>query len=289
MAYVSGTSPIDSVDQTADIMGELLPKKRTKSPAGAAAAASRVERRGHMRETMRRKLIRLSRLYASTLLRHLKQPQPGSLDLARGLGRQALRLGFEMLDLARIHAAALASPEISRCRYGSLRRAEAFFTEALSPIEETHRAALITNARLTRVNTTLDRRTQALAVSNRSLTQSVARCKTAEQTLRKNGAQAKQMLQESVRMQRHLRHLTRRALASQEDKRKKVSRDLQDEIAQTLLGINVRLLTLKKAAGHNDSGLQKEIASTQRLVAQSVRTINLFARELEIHQRPARA
>ena len=68
-----------------------------------------------------------------------------------------------------------------------------------------------------------------------------------------------------------------------EDKRKKISHDLQDEIAQTLLGINVRLLTLKKEAGLNAEGLQKEIASTRRLVDKSVAGIKRFAREYRKH------
>ena len=65
----------------------------------------------------------------------------------------------------------------------------------------------------------------------------------------------------------------------QETKRKKISHDLQDEIAQTLLGINVRLLTLKKEALVNAEGFKKAIATTQWLVDKSVRSIRRFARE----------
>ena len=42
--------------------------------------------------------------------------------------------------------------------------------------------------------------------------------------------------------------LRRDAVAAQEDDRKMISHELQNEIAQTLLGINVRLLTLQKEA-----------------------------------------
>ena len=89
-------------------------------------------------------------------------------------------------------------------------------------------------------------------------------------------------MKESRRLQKHLQRLTHQILSAQEDKRKKISRELQDEIAQTLLGINVRLLTLKKAAAANAEGLKKEIASTQRLVDKSVKTIKRFAREFGI-------
>ena len=64
---------------------------------------------------------------------------------------------------------------------------------------------------------------------------------------------------------------------------KKISHELQDEIAQTLLGINVRLLSLKRGAGSNTKSLKDEIASAQRLVAKSARSVRRFARELGEH------
>jgi signal transduction histidine kinase len=60
--------------------------------------------------------------------------------------------------------------------------------------------------------------------------------------------------------------------------RYQISRALQDEIAQTLLGINVRLLSLKKEATLNTAGLQKEIASTQRLVVHLAESVRRVAR-----------
>ena len=68
-------------------------------------------------------------------------------------------------------------------------------------------------------------------------------------------------------------------LVEHEDERKIISRELQDEIAQTLLGINVRLLSLQQEARSNSRGLKKGIASTQRLVAKSVRSVGRAARE----------
>ena len=62
-----------------------------------------------------------------------------------------------------------------------------------------------------------------------------------------------------MRLQEHLRHLTHQILAAQEDERKKISRELHDEIAQTLLGINVRLLTLKKGAAANTEASKKRL------------------------------
>jgi len=120
--------------------------------------------------------------------------------------------------------------------------------------------------RLSRLNQTLGRRTVDLAASQRSLKQDVVQRKTVEQALKKSGEHSRKLLKESLDLQKHLRRLTHQILSAQEDKRKKISRDLHDEIAQTLLGINVRLLTLKKEAAVDTDGLKKEIVSTQRLV-----------------------
>jgi len=76
-----------------------------------------------------------------------------------------------------------------------------------------------------------------------------------------------------------LRRLAHQVLAAQEDERKKISLELQNEIAQTLLGINVRLLSLKQEARSNTKGLRNEIASTQQLVVKSVKSVRRVARE----------
>jgi len=104
-----------------------------------------------------------------------------------------------------------------------------------------------------------------------------------EKALKKSGERSKRLLEESRRLQKHLQRLAHRIMVAQEDKRKKISHDLQDEIAQTLLGINVRLLTLKREGSANARGFEKEIASTQRVVDMSVKTIKRFAREFGNH------
>ena len=235
---------------------------------------------------MKRKLGALSGRYLAALRKHLKQSPSASLEPARGLGRQAVAIGLETLDVARIHARALATLEAADSKDGLIKRADIFFTETITPIEKTHRAALKASARLTRLNATLGRRTANLAASHRSLKRGIARRKTVELAFKKSREHYHVLLEESLALQKHLQHLTHCILSAQEDKRKKIGHDLQDEIAQTLLGINVRLLTVKKAAGHNAQSLQKEIASTQRLVHMSVRTIERFAREYRQHHEP---
>jgi signal transduction histidine kinase len=227
---------------------------------------------------MKRKLNAMSQQYVTALKKHLKQRPGGDLQAARGLGRQAVAIGLETLDVARIHEGALATLEGSSSKDGIIERASIFFAEAITPIERTHWAALKANARLRELNKTLGRRTVDLAASNRSLKQGIAQRKNVEKALKKSEQHSQKLLGESRRLQKHLQRLTHRIISAQEDNRKKVSHDLQDEIAQTLLGINVRLLTLKKESGLNAEGLQKEVASTQRLVDKSMKSIKGFAR-----------
>ena len=166
-----------------------------------------------------------------------------------------------------------------------IKRAKAFFLEAIAPIENTHRAALEADVRVNQLNRTLRQRTVESSASTRHLKQGIVLRHASDQALKRSGKQHDKLLVESRRLREHLRYLTHEILSAQEDERHKISHQLHDEIAQTLLGINVRLLTLKKEALVNTHGLKKEIASTQRLVDKSVKSIKHFAREFSLHHR----
>jgi len=235
---------------------------------------------------MKQKMIPLSQLYVAALRDHVKRgaravPWCGT---ALELGRQAVALGLETLDLARIHDWALAALGLSGSKNGVRKRAGIFFSAANVPIEETHRAARQGKINLSRLNKTLDRRTEALAASNRQVRRGVVRRKVMEEDFAKSGRDHHKSLEESLQLQKLLRQLTRQALVAQEDDRTKISHELQDEIAQTLIGINVRLLSLKQGAGGNIQALKNEIASTQRMVVKSAKAMRRFARELGTHQ-----
>jgi signal transduction histidine kinase len=229
---------------------------------------------------MNAKQIRWSRRYQMALRKHLKQRPTSSLRPALELGRQAVALGLETLDVAMIHEGALATLESSSSREGILKRAGVFFAEAITPIERTHRAALSASRHVKQLTATLDRRTSGLAASKRRLKLRTAQRKSAEAALKRRGEHYAKLLKDSHRLQEHLRHLTHRIFSAQEHERKRVSLKLQDEIAQTLLGINVRLLTLKMAAATDARGLKKEVASTQRLVGNSVKLMTRYTHEL---------
>jgi signal transduction histidine kinase len=75
-----------------------------------------------------------------------------------------------------------------------------------------------------------------------------------------------------------LAKLTHRVMGKHEMERGKISRKLQHKIAQTLLGINVRLIALRREAASNHDRSKKDIASTRRLVAQSAHSVRVAAR-----------
>jgi signal transduction histidine kinase len=202
---------------------------------------------------MKQKLIGLSQRYVAALRIHLKQGPRASCQPALALGGEAVALGLDTLELARIHERALTTLELASGKNGLMKRAEKFFTEAVTPIEESHRAVRPGKIDLNPLHGTLGQRHD------------------------KN-------LAESLQLQQRLRQLTHKVLAAQEVERKQISHELQDEIAQTLLGINIRLLSLKHKARSNPTGLRNEIARAQRLVVKSARSVRRFAHELDTHQ-----
>jgi signal transduction histidine kinase len=232
---------------------------------------------------MKTNASRLPGQYLAALRNHLKPDAKAGSPAATRLGRQAVVCGLETLDLARLHEQALTSLAVpgspARHKETLTRRARAFFVEALAPIEKTHRAARKTEAHAHQLDRTLRQRTVESSASARHLKQGIARRQAAEAALQKSGQQRNRLLAESRRLREHLQHLTHEILSGQEDERRKISRQLHDEIAQTLLGINIRLLTLKNTAKANTSSLKKEIAGTQRLVRRSLRTVHQFAEE----------
>ena len=226
---------------------------------------------------MKRKLNVLSQHYVAALKQHLQAGSATGLQAASELGRQAVDLGLETLSMARIHDESLAALKAAGGTAPTEKQAKTFFIEVLAPIERTHQVAIQAGSQLRALNQTLGRRDVALAVSRKSLRQGIAGRKAAEKALARSVRHSQKLLRESHRLQRHLQLLAHRILSAQEKKRQKISLQLQDEIAQTLLGINVRLLSLKREAGRHAAGLRREIAVTRRVVNDSLQTLNGFA------------
>ena len=124
------------------------------------------------------------------------------------------------------------------------------------------------------------RRLEALSVTNRKLRREIVRRQAVQKALKKSEQHQSRLLEQSRDMQEQLRRLSHRILQAQEEERKRISRELHDEITQTLVSINVHLETLAREATINPGKLKQKIARTQRLVGESVNIVHQFAREL---------
>jgi signal transduction histidine kinase len=226
---------------------------------------------------------RFSARYLAALCAHLgaKRPVDGH---ARDLGQEALDGGFATLDLAVAHGRAvtalMSSMDLADMRNGSLKRAGRFFVEALSPMERAQRDAREINWQLRQQNDTLRRLSIELAKESRRLKSEVDRRKVGESAIRNGKERYRTLFLESQIMQKKLRQMTRQIIMAQEEERKEISRELHDEVVQTLVGINVELSALGKGASVGLHALKAKIARTQRLVENSVNAVHRFAREL---------
>ena len=101
--------------------------------------------------------------------------------------------------------------------------------------------------------------------------------------LKTGSALSAQLLEESRRLEAQLKAMAQQTITANEAERKKMSLQLNDEIAQTLLGIHVRLIALKQEVVRNQLDLTKEVTATQRLVRRSVKIVNRLALEYGVH------
>jgi signal transduction histidine kinase len=222
--------------------------------------------------------------YLAALRAHVDGRRPHGRHRPQNLGRAALADGLASLDLAGIHEQAVialaAEPNFGHLRNGSMKRTVVFFTQALIPLEADRRAIGETNRHLLQRNATLRRHTAALARGNRRLEREIMRRKAGEVKFERAKERYRRLFLESQIMQTKLRQLTRQIISAQEDERKEISRELHDEVVQTLVGINVELSALSQGAAVGPRALKRKIARTQRLVENSVSAVHRFAREL---------
>jgi signal transduction histidine kinase len=124
------------------------------------------------------------------------------------------------------------------------------------------------------------RRLKELATANRVLKREIVHRQKVEIKLKKSEAHYAKLFEESRSMQDQMRHLSRQLLLTQEEERRRISRELHDEIVQTLVGINVHLASLSAKSRIDVRDLRRKIGRTQRLVEKSVNIVHRFAREL---------
>jgi PAS domain S-box-containing protein len=124
------------------------------------------------------------------------------------------------------------------------------------------------------------RRAEALDAANRELQQEIVRRKAVEGDLKKSERYSRRLLAKSLRLQKHLQHLSHQVLQIQEEERKRISREMHDDIGQVLTAISFHLALLKKEAVPDGKTLKSKIAQVQRLVEESADIVHRFAAQL---------
>jgi len=74
--------------------------------------------------------------------------------------------------------------------------------------------------------------------------------------------------------------LSEQILHVQEEERKRISRELHDEVGHALLAISLNLEALRQTTAADNEALTTKFAETHRLVQQTMDTVHRFAREL---------
>lgn len=220
--------------------------------------------------------------YHGALRDYLVQPNEATLQQAYELGRAAMSAGLGVFDVIRLHHQALNDGVVSRDPTAVVRCApmlEAFLLEALSPFEAAHRGFRRAWERLEQLNSTLAGHNEALALSNAQLEEEISMRQRTEAQLREAKEHYFQLFQKAHAMEESLHELSAQVLTAQEEERKRISRELHDEIGQALTAVNVTIAVLKKHAS-KDASLLKKIADAESLLASSMETVHTFAREL---------
>jgi signal transduction histidine kinase len=233
---------------------------------------------------LKQKFNTMFRRYKAELSSHLISRSRNSPLRAEAVGRSAISQGLETLDLATIHGQALRAltptDATSFAIANRTRKAGTFFLDVLNPVEKTHRAMTENVTKLKSAVESLRKRTIELTAANQRQKLEMLQRKTAERSLRQSEQNHRVLLREARQMQLRLKHLSHQVLSAQEAERKEISRELHDEIVQTLTGINVQLASLKIESGVSKKSLSKHITYTQRLVEKSVDIVHQFARDL---------
>lgn len=210
----------------------------------------------------------LSRNYAAALHAYLAKGDENALHRAYELGRGTIAAGLGAMDLAQAHQNAMAAllahqPNPDGCTH-TCRLAGVFFSESLWSFEMVQRGFSEANRLLHELNGALNNRAHQLAAANKELNKEIAERRRVEQALREN--------------QENLRRLSKQILFAQEEERKRISRELHDEVGQALTAINMNLVLLKKLA--KNQKVAYKIDDLQGLLEQTMERVHNFAREL---------
>ena len=218
--------------------------------------------------------------YHVALREHVARPSKATLRQASELGRAAMDGGLGISDLIGLHHQALAEcaaadghPVVPARIAPAL---DAFLMEALSPFEVDD--FCFGGVRERRLRTQVEYN-EALALRNAELEEEIAEHRRVEAAMQASKDHYFQLYQKARAMEASLRELSAQVLSAQEEERKRISRELHDEIGQALTAINVTIAMLKRQVA-SDPAFQRNVADAEQLLERTMETVHCFAREL---------
>ena len=228
--------------------------------------------------------LKFAERYRATLQRSLRPSLPAGAGrlLACSLGKTGASSGLVGTDLVGIHnqmIEVILSSHLSRAENGGdgvwpFLKGGSFLLEVLKPVEQA------TVQRLNRLEHQVCEGSAKLTALRHRMRGEVAGHWICKRQLAQSTRHYSQLLAQSRSLQEQSRQLARQILSAQEEERKEISRELHDEVAQILAGINVKLASLNESSAIGGRDLRRRILQTQRLVEQSVRVVHRYAREL---------
>jgi two-component system sensor histidine kinase DegS len=81
----------------------------------------------------------------------------------------------------------------------------------------------------------------------------------------------------------HSKKIIEQLILEQEEEKKQISRELHDEIAQLLVGINYKLETLVQGPAFCSEYMKRKVKDAQNMVEESVSAIHQYAKDLRPH------
>ncbi len=121
---------------------------------------------------------------------------------------------------------------------------------------------------------------EMMTASNLKLNREIVRRQAIEDDLQTSKQEQARLLLKSQQQQAQLRDMAHQILRAQEEERKRISRELHDVIAQSLVGISVHVAALAQTDMVDAKSLRQNIARTHRLIEKSVEIVHKFASEL---------
>jgi PAS domain S-box-containing protein len=119
-----------------------------------------------------------------------------------------------------------------------------------------------------------------MTASNHKLKVEIIQRQVLERNLKESEQGAHRLLKQSHELQARLRTISHQILVVQENERKRISRELHDDICQLLVGVDVHLAGFAKSAAINPRGIPRTLGPLRQLMADAVHTVHRFARDL---------